>query len=296
MMFPRDTLPPTMELPVLTYHSVLSADLYYPIHVNNSWIISEAAFEEQMRYLYENGYQTINAAQLYGFLYHGEDLPGNAVLITFDDGYLDNAVFACPIMRRFGFVGILFMITSKIAEEPGTVGAYPLRFMSLSDMEGIRDVFAFGSHTHDMHHFVEGDKARLLLESVSSIRADLRRSLEQDFISIEVGFAFPYGRHSENAVQALREEGVPCAFTTAPGYVERGLDLFRLPRFSVTSSWTMGQFSQVVSGEWVPEGVGECKKQACSEPVFLREKPTIRYTFRWIRSLAFFRVNFCEFL
>ena len=253
LILPPQEEAPVTRLPVLAYHGILGEPYYYPINVDNPWILSQAVFEEQMRYLYENGYQTITAAELYRFLQYGEALPENPVLITFDDGYLDNAVFAYPVMRQFGFTGILFMITSAIAEESGTIVAYPSLFMSFYDMEGIQGVFAFGSHTHDMHHYVYEDTPRFYVASVEEIRADLRESFGQPFLSIEAGFAYPYGRHSENAVQALREEGVPFAFTTYWGYVQQGSDRFRLPRFSIVTDITIERFSEIVSGSWAPE-------------------------------------------
>jgi len=239
----------TTRLPVLAYHQVLSPYWYYPVNAANPWVLSKQTFEAQMRYLYENGYSTINAAQLAGFLHRGEALPPNAVMITFDDGYLDNAVYAYPIMKEFGFTGIIFVITSFLADEPGSLRAYPAQFMYAADMERIGGVFEFGSHTHDMHRHVNG-RPMLPGESVESIRDDLRQSFAHDFMSIDAGFAYPYGRHSANAVSALQAEGVPFAFATHYGYVEQGLDIFRLPRFSITRDIGAEQFSRKVSGAW----------------------------------------------
>ena len=251
MPFAVTVAPPTTRLPVLAYHSILGAQWYYPYNVGNPWILSEDVFAEQMRYLYENGYTTISAAQLYGFLFADYDLPPNAVLITFDDGYLDNAVYAAPIMREFGFTGIIFVITGLIADEPGELTAEAtMQWLSYADMYAIADVFEFGSHTHDMHH-LEGNTPALLLEPISEIRADLQRSFEFPLIDIQAGFAYPFGRHSGNAMEALRAEGVPFAFVTSWGYVERDSNPLLLHRFSVTSEHDMAWFSRVVSGDWV---------------------------------------------
>lgn len=244
--------PPTTQLPVLAYHRILSMDLYYPNHVDNGWVLSDEVFEEQMRYLYDSGFQTITAAQLAGFLHRGEDLPPNAILITFDDGYLDNAVFAYPIMRQFGFTGIVYVITSVVPEEQIPLLSCAIQYMSFADMEETLGAFEFGSHTHDMHHSVDGEP-RLVREGVEEIRADLRKSFAHDLIRLEAGFAYPYGRHSENAVAALEAEGVAFALTTAWGYVERDTNPFRLPRFSIASDFTPELFSRVVRGEWAPE-------------------------------------------
>jgi len=44
----------------------------------------------------------------------GKPLPPNALLVTFDDGYLDNYVRATPILRRFGMSGVFFVATDYL--------------------------------------------------------------------------------------------------------------------------------------------------------------------------------------
>jgi peptidoglycan/xylan/chitin deacetylase (PgdA/CDA1 family) len=235
----------SQRLPVLMYHSVLGED-YYAINANNPFIISEEAFAVQMRYLYYNGYTTITAAQLIDFLYNDKELPDRAVMLTFDDGYLDNVVFAHPIMKRYGFTGIIFVITSRLTEEQGTVKAYPLQYMSVEDMKNTTDVFEYGSHTDRMHHPVNG--APLTLRSnVEEIRADLRRSFEYP-LTFRDGFAYPHGRFNDNVISALRAEGVRFAFTTQPGYVHADSSPLALNRFNISGDMSRERFSEIAPG------------------------------------------------
>ena len=240
-----------LRIPVLAYHSILPAEYYYPNHVDNPWVLSLDTFYMQMRYLYENNFNTITSSHLISYLFYGGALPDNPVILTFDDGYLDNALFAAPIMRQFGFTGMQFLITGLIPEYTQPMAVNPIQHMSLTEIMDIVDVFEFGSHTHAMHDTVNG--VPLLVSSgVDAIREDILRSFEYP-LTFTTGFAYPFGRHSNNARQALQDAGVRFAFTTQWGYLGRNTNPLLIPRFSITGNppeWPMSKFSDIVWGRW----------------------------------------------
>lgn len=96
-------------IPILMYHHVGSK----PGLVT----LSPDTFIEQMTWLARAGLKTVTAAELEGF-YRGEPLPRKSVMITFDDGYLDNWVCAFPVLKRLGLHAHIFLITSQLATDP----------------------------------------------------------------------------------------------------------------------------------------------------------------------------------
>ena len=77
------------SLPVIVYH-----------HVNNlGEDITEEQFEAQMRYFAEVGYRTVFLKE---WIRHKIIPDGKMVAITFDDGYLDNWIYAYPILKKYG--------------------------------------------------------------------------------------------------------------------------------------------------------------------------------------------------
>jgi len=236
----------TTRLPVLAYHQILDAK-EFPGSTENVWVISTEDFARQMEYLRDNGYTTITTAQLVNYLYNKCDLPDKSVMITFDDGYLDNKVYAYPIMKEYGFNGVIFAITGAIAEEEGALKSYPAQFLSLTDMEETADAFEYGSHTHNLHRFAE-KKPVLLSESKDNIMADLRESFACPLTFVN-GFAYPYGRYNDNVIAALKEAGVKFAFTTRWGYVKKNSNPYTLGRFPVTGDLTFKEFTQIVGGK-----------------------------------------------
>jgi peptidoglycan/xylan/chitin deacetylase (PgdA/CDA1 family) len=94
-------------LPVLMYHHVTpNAGLV---------TVSPATFRAQMAWLARHGYRGITCRDLEKFL-DGEPLPKKSVLITFDDGYLDNYVYAHPVLQKLGLHGVIFLVTGWIGE------------------------------------------------------------------------------------------------------------------------------------------------------------------------------------
>nr|ART35838.1 B268 [uncultured bacterium]ART36428.1 C415 [uncultured bacterium]ART37313.1 E178 [uncultured bacterium]ART39345.1 H410 [uncultured bacterium]ART39661.1 J234 [uncultured bacterium] len=94
-------------IPVLMYHHVSP---------NPGLVtISPATFHAQIAWLAKHNYRSISTDDLAAFL-TGKPLPEKSVMITFDDGYLDNYLYAHPILQAFGFKAVLFIITGWLGE------------------------------------------------------------------------------------------------------------------------------------------------------------------------------------
>lgn len=97
-------------VPVLMYHHVSPS----PGLVT----VSPQTFSDHMAYLAERGYTSLTADQFLGFLQGSFQAPRRSVLITFDDGYLDNYVYAYPTLKSHGLRATIFCVTSWIADGP----------------------------------------------------------------------------------------------------------------------------------------------------------------------------------
>ena len=86
-------LPATHGLPVLLYHKMSSSS-------ENSLTIRPETFEQHLLFLQESGYHTISFEQLLAFRENGSPLPEKPVMITFDDGYVNNGELAYPLLKK----------------------------------------------------------------------------------------------------------------------------------------------------------------------------------------------------
>lgn len=65
-------------------------------------------FRKQMEFFSDN-YNVVRMEQVIETVKGGTSLPDNAVLLTFDDGYIDNYTFVFPILEEFGLQGSFFI-------------------------------------------------------------------------------------------------------------------------------------------------------------------------------------------
>ena len=76
-------------------------------------------FEKQLQFFKENFsvvtmQDVLNASHLNGGGY--KKLPRNAILLTFDDGYIDNFTVALPLLRKYGMQGSFFIPGKTFSE------------------------------------------------------------------------------------------------------------------------------------------------------------------------------------
>ena len=99
------------SLPVIMYHSV------HTWH-NRGLVISPELFDEQCRAMAEAGWRCASLPEAENYLLHGEPLPPKTAWLTFDDGYLDNYVYAWPILKKYGLHGTV-CATLELVENTG---------------------------------------------------------------------------------------------------------------------------------------------------------------------------------
>ncbi|MFH1710162.1 MAG: polysaccharide deacetylase family protein [bacterium] len=125
-------------------------------HVNpgpeDSISISPQNFEMQIKYLAEAGYRSLHLSEFFAHLKQW-DIPEKLILITFDDGYADNFLYAYPILKKYNMKATIFPITAFIkdkAEERGKLmGNFEL-LMGLPFAKGGLDDFLSWEEMREM--------------------------------------------------------------------------------------------------------------------------------------------------
>ena len=89
-----DPDPEPVPLPAIMYHSILKSQSRA-----GTYVVSPAVFREDMQYLLDNGYETVFIEDLIEYT-EGDDLPEKPVMVTLDDGYLNNLTYILPILEE----------------------------------------------------------------------------------------------------------------------------------------------------------------------------------------------------
>jgi peptidoglycan/xylan/chitin deacetylase (PgdA/CDA1 family) len=216
---------------VLTYHGVGEAAGAVPSRV----------FEDQILHLRRARYEIVPLSAMVGWLVRGEDLPGRAVALTFDDGLADTASVAAPILRRhrapatvfpvLGFLGGPRRFASARARavllaDDGDPSTLPWDYMAWDDLDRwVESGGEVGGHTLTHPFLSDLDAAQGRAEV-----AECRAALARRYGGTPEVFCYPFGDDGGDARRWAQEAGYAAAVTSRPGRLRRGADPFRVPR------------------------------------------------------------------
>ncbi|MHB7980116.1 deacetylase [Clostridium sporogenes] len=204
------------SIPVLMYHSI-------DYEKGNELRLPKEQFKEQMKYLKDNGYTTLTLNELYNFLEKNKPIPGKSIVITLDDGYVDNYTNAYPILKELGLNATVFVVTSNIDKDKRTLTSKQIKEM---DEAGIQ----IASHTYN-HDKLDDLPYEKQLQTMKKSKDDLEKILNHkvDFI------AYPYGKWNEESIKAAKDAGYKMAFTTQGGWSNKQDGIYTLNRVYISS-------------------------------------------------------------
>jgi peptidoglycan/xylan/chitin deacetylase (PgdA/CDA1 family) len=221
------------RVPILLYHSI-SENLFGKSNPYSHINTSPAVFHEQMRWLKQAGYRSIDLGELVRGLEDGADLE-KAVVITFDDGYQDFLTDALPILKQCGFAATVFLATGRIQET--SMRFEGVDYLAWSDVrelheEGIR----FGSHT-----VTHPDLRCLGPEQIEYELGYSKEVIEQKLGTAVTSFSYPFAFPEEDRdfsrllVDELENQGFENGVTSVLGRAGAHRSRFFLPRLPLNS-------------------------------------------------------------
>jgi peptidoglycan/xylan/chitin deacetylase (PgdA/CDA1 family) len=224
--------PGLVEIPILLYHHVE--------HSPDSTIysIDIQLFESQMELLSQLGYRTITHMQLRQAIYEGALLPPKPILITFDDGHVDNYINAFPIMQTYGLTGTIYIVANRLDSDGF------LSVDQLNDM--INATWEVGSHSMTHADLVTLQPEELRVEILDS------RLLLEDRLGVEVrSFAFPYGSFNEEIIGKIQNYGYRTGMGVGKINSHTASTIYYLSRHDVHGYLTMEDFRSLLSSNGI---------------------------------------------
>lgn len=214
-------------IPVLNYHQINDTE-------KNALTVNTEQFEAQMKYLSENGYTAITPADMLDAWENGTQLPEKPVIITFDDGYLDNYNHAFPVLEKYQLKATIFLISDY-------VNTYP-NYLTWSVVQDMQQSGLIDFESHTLSH-EELTKAPDLDEAKHQLTGS-KQAIEWN-LGKQVNFiAYPCGEYNDDIEQATKDAGYRAAFTVNYGLAEPGEDPFILDRVPIfgSNSHTLARF------------------------------------------------------
>ena len=218
------TAPQPEGFPILEYHMVTED----PRPGAEPYTVAPADFAAQLDYLTAEGYTTITPQDYARARKGKQQLPEKPVILSFDDGYEDNARVVLPMLRERGMKAVFYMVTNDIGQD-GYLTWDDLRALEHAGME-------IGSHT--------ANHLPLTTLTREQQRDEVRLSkllLEWNGMKTIFSFSYPNGAYDDEIVQMLAEEMYLTAVTGEAGlnnFMTNPYLLHRVnippPRFGIT--------------------------------------------------------------
>lgn len=217
--------PAGYNVPILMYHAV--SDHIWSENID--LFVSPSELEAQLQYLQENGYTTIFVSDLE----HIDEIE-KPVMLTVDDGYLDNYTEMFPLLQKYNAKATIFVITKSI-------GTHPLYF----NWEQAREMADSGLveiHSHTVSHpnldELTYEEQRYELEQS---QLDILRNLGRE----SYAFCYPSGRYNADTT-ALLPEYYNFALRMSGNDCYTGGDPYNLQRWYVQRSTELGTFIDMI--------------------------------------------------
>ena len=219
-----------LDIPIITYHKISDHKEF------GLTTVSKSQFEDQMAYLRLNGYQTICFNELTAEYL----VPKKPIIITFDDGYESVYHNAIPIMNKYEFKSVIFIVTDYLGlYNSWEAVPFQQKYRHLS-RDQIIELRSFGHEiaSHGKKHkYLPALDSKDLSEEIQGSKNSLESLLDEKISS----FCYPYGRYSENIMTRVQEAGYMYATSNLPLNNRNG-NPYSLQRRSIYSNDSLNSF------------------------------------------------------
>lgn len=215
-----------IAVPIVMYHSIMkkSPEL-------GKYVITVTEFENDIKCLKDRGYSAITMTELINYVYNNAALPKKPVIITFDDGNLNNYLYGKPILEKYKMKAVLSVIgkySEAFSGTPPPTSDPAYSHVSWNQIKEINDsgYFEIQNHTYNLHSITKkrNGAKRNKGESLENYRA----ALTQDIVKLQnkltevTGtapntFTYPYGSISRESKDILKELGFKATLSCTEG-------------------------------------------------------------------------------
>lgn len=223
---------------VLMYHSISE---HIGNEKHNKWRVKPEDFEKQMKWFYENKWNSFTISQLVKL----DEIPNKSFVVTFDDGFEDNYLNAFPILKKYGIKATIYLVpnqkTNHWEEKNTSVLSNLLDEKQILEMQD-SGLIEFGSHTLSHVNLSKIDDKELLNELVKS-----KKEVENITKKECEAFAYPYGKFDDNIIDNVKKAGYKNATVVKRGLFKKGDDIFTIKRVGILGTESFFDFLLKIS-------------------------------------------------
>ena len=238
------------EMPVIMYHRFIDHEREKGVH--GTWI-PVAMFEKHLQLLKRLGYETLTFRDLAdkGFI-HRLEYGKKYLMITVDDGYRDNLTRMLPLLEKYGYKVVVYVVTGEDhnrwdVEHPTN----PDTRVPLMDGEQLKALVASGHVEIGGHTLTHPRLSQLPSVDQANEIHENKRQLEALLGHPLLSFAYPYGDMNESAKQQAEMAGYRFAVATNSGPKAMHRDPYQIRRIAIFPRTDVFGFWRKVRGNYV---------------------------------------------
>lgn len=220
------------EMPVIMYHRFIEQDSEKGVH--GTWM-PIAMFEKHLRLMKWLGYETLTFCDLAdkGFI-HRLQYGKKYLMITADDGYQDNLTRMLPLLEKYGYKAVVYVVTGEgynrwDVEHPTN----PDTKVSLMSGEQVKALAASGHVEIGGHTLTHPRLSQLTAEQQAHEIQENKRQLEALLGHPLLSFAYPYGDINDSAKEQAIAAGYRFAVATNSGPKAMHQDPYQIRRIAI---------------------------------------------------------------
>ncbi len=221
-------------VPVLLYHEVADYS-----DVDPTLFTTLNRFRQHMIALSGAGYSTITLDDYYDHITNGKPLPQKPIIITFDDGYLGNYLYAFPVLKALGMKATIFVITDSVENENVTYQHF--------SWEQAREMVDSGLISIQSHTKSHQDLSTLELRHALAEMVCSRNAIERNLGTECRYLAFPYGSYTDYVQRLAKLAGYRMTMKVTDKGVNRPSEgNVPLTRLTVSGDLYWGEVLQMI--------------------------------------------------
>lgn len=236
------------DIPILVYNRVVQDNNLDDINNN---CISTTRFDEHMKVLRDHKYEVITFKDYEKNRFKNRfDHNKKQIIITFDGSYEDNYFQAFPILKKYGFKAVVYLISHLRSNkwdidniDKQEKESYMMNRGQIKEMQEYGIEFGGHTKTHVKLSRIEPEEARKEVFESTDILEEL---LGEKLLS----FAYPYGELTGRVKKIVEEAGYKFAVTLDSGSVCFSDDLYAIRRIPVNNITTKHEFKRKIDGSY----------------------------------------------
>jgi peptidoglycan/xylan/chitin deacetylase (PgdA/CDA1 family) len=207
------------EIPVMMYHRVVEKKL---TDSKYNVFVTKDNLEKQIKYFLKRKYQLVTFKDLQ------TKVVKKPMVLTFDDGYLDNYQNLLPLLKKYQIKAVIFVLADSSYNHWDVKKGEPRA--ELMNQKQILECHQSGYVEIASHGLTHQHLPTLNDEALENELVESKKILEIIINNRIVSFAYPYGDYNKREKQAVKKAGYEFGIATGRGSPYFQEDLFEIRR------------------------------------------------------------------